>query len=196
MTLTSTPRRAALREAVAARRRAKGSRGFPQDPFAPRRGPFVPSPDRENSMGNAPALVPGPLARLQDLQLLTELSAYHPQAGAPSRSSRRPRRRLLSLSNYASLFLFIWRVVWRAVWRGCNNKVLTVFSPRGPSVCHSIPSPPGVAAEVGRVIDSPAVASRRLSIRKIMAVNISTCCRLCSVELRSVWRYRRHFSGA
>jgi hypothetical protein len=37
----------------------QGVPGVPQDPLAPRRGPIGPSPDREN----APALVPGPLAR-------------------------------------------------------------------------------------------------------------------------------------
>jgi hypothetical protein len=36
--------------------------------------PYEPSPDRESVIGGAPTLVPGPLARLQDLQLLTELS--------------------------------------------------------------------------------------------------------------------------
>jgi hypothetical protein len=38
--------------------------GAPQDPFAPRRGPLVSSPYRESVLGNTPALVPGPLARL------------------------------------------------------------------------------------------------------------------------------------
>ena len=36
----------------------------PQDPSAPRRGPLGYSPDRESAIGNAPALVPGSLARL------------------------------------------------------------------------------------------------------------------------------------
>jgi hypothetical protein len=54
----------------------------PQDPLAPRRGPLGPSPDRESAIGNAPALVPGPLARLRDLQLLTELA---PQVGVHAR---------------------------------------------------------------------------------------------------------------
>jgi hypothetical protein len=52
----------------------QGVPGVPQDPLAPRRGPLGPSPDRESSIGNAPVLVPGPLARLQDLQPLTALS--------------------------------------------------------------------------------------------------------------------------
>jgi hypothetical protein len=55
----------------------QGAPGVPQDPFTPPRGPLEPSPDRESGIGNAPALAPGPLARLQDLQLLTALS---PQA--------------------------------------------------------------------------------------------------------------------
>jgi hypothetical protein len=42
----------------------QGVPGVPHDPFAPRRGPLGSSPDRESSIGNAPALVPGPLARL------------------------------------------------------------------------------------------------------------------------------------
>ena len=42
-----------------------GVPGVPQqDPLAPRRGPLGSSPDRESAIGNAPALVPGPLARL------------------------------------------------------------------------------------------------------------------------------------
>jgi hypothetical protein len=51
----------------------------PQDPLAPRRGPLGSSPDRESAIGNAPALVPGPLARLQDLPLRISLSAWHPR---------------------------------------------------------------------------------------------------------------------
>ena len=35
----------------------KGFRGVPQDPFAPRRGPLGPSPDRDSAIGNDPALV-------------------------------------------------------------------------------------------------------------------------------------------
>ena len=53
---------------------SKGPAGVPQDPFAPCRGPLGSSPDRERAIGwigNAPVLVPGPLARLQDLPLLT-----------------------------------------------------------------------------------------------------------------------------
>jgi hypothetical protein len=38
--------------------------GVPQDPFAPRQGPLAPSPYRKSSIGKAPALVPGPAARL------------------------------------------------------------------------------------------------------------------------------------
>ena len=41
--------------------------GVPHDPVAPRGEPswrLGPSPDREGATGNAPALVPGPLARL------------------------------------------------------------------------------------------------------------------------------------
>jgi hypothetical protein len=52
----------------------QGVPGVPQDPLAPRRGPLGSSPDRGGAVGNAPALVPGPLTRLQELQLLTELS--------------------------------------------------------------------------------------------------------------------------
>jgi hypothetical protein len=55
----------------------QGVPGVPQDSLAPRRGPLGPSPDKEIAIGNAPALVPGPLAGLLDLQLLTVLS---PQA--------------------------------------------------------------------------------------------------------------------
>ena len=68
--------RGVLHGAGAARRRAgvrggaggrqgcslEGSRGVPPDPFAPRRGPLGPSADRESAIGNAPALVHGPLA--------------------------------------------------------------------------------------------------------------------------------------
>jgi hypothetical protein len=42
----------------------QGVLGVPQDPLAPRRGPLGSSPDRKSAIGNAPALVPGPLARL------------------------------------------------------------------------------------------------------------------------------------
>jgi hypothetical protein len=58
---------------------------LPQDPLAPRRGPFGPSPDRESSIGNEPALVPGPSAQLQDL---------HPLTGSPPQVwwRRRPWR--------------------------------------------------------------------------------------------------------
>jgi hypothetical protein len=38
--------------------------GAPQDSLAPHRGPLGPSPDRESAIGNAPALVPGPVAGL------------------------------------------------------------------------------------------------------------------------------------
>ena len=39
--------------------------GVPQDPFAPHRGPLRPFPEYlESAIGNTPALVPGPLARL------------------------------------------------------------------------------------------------------------------------------------
>jgi hypothetical protein len=38
----------------------------------------------------------------------------------------------LSLSDHASLFLFIWRVVWGAVWGSACNKVLS--SDRPPSL--------------------------------------------------------------
>jgi hypothetical protein len=43
----------------------QGSLGVPQDPLAPRRGPLESSPDKQSTIGNAPALVPGSLARLQ-----------------------------------------------------------------------------------------------------------------------------------
>ena len=52
----------------------QGALGVPQDPLAPRRGPLESSPDRERAIENAPALVPGPLARLWDPPLLTGLS--------------------------------------------------------------------------------------------------------------------------
>jgi hypothetical protein len=42
----------------------QGVLGVPQDPFAPHRGPLGSSPDRERVVENAPALVPGPSARL------------------------------------------------------------------------------------------------------------------------------------
>ena len=42
----------------------QGVPGVPQDPLAPRRGTLGPSLDRESAIGNAPALVPGSLARL------------------------------------------------------------------------------------------------------------------------------------
>jgi arylsulfatase B/arylsulfatase I/J len=42
----------------------QGVPGVPQDPLAPSCGPLGSSPDRKSSLGNAPALVPGPLARL------------------------------------------------------------------------------------------------------------------------------------
>jgi hypothetical protein len=58
----------------------QGVPGVPQDPSAPRRGPLGSSPDRESAIGNAPALVPGPVARLQDLQPLTEFSPQVPEA--------------------------------------------------------------------------------------------------------------------
>ena len=48
------------------------------DPLAPPRGPIGPSPERESGFRNAPALAPGSLARLQDLQLLTEFSPQVP----------------------------------------------------------------------------------------------------------------------
>jgi hypothetical protein len=43
----------------------QGVLGVPRDPSAPRRGPLGPFPDRERAIhvGNAPALVPEPLAR-------------------------------------------------------------------------------------------------------------------------------------
>ena len=40
----------------------QGVPGVPQDPLAPHRGPLGPSPDRDSAIGNASALVPGPLA--------------------------------------------------------------------------------------------------------------------------------------
>ena len=58
----------------------QGVSGVPQDPLAPHRGPLGSSPDRDSAIGNATTLEPGPLARLYDLQLLTELS---PQASPP-----------------------------------------------------------------------------------------------------------------
>jgi hypothetical protein len=42
----------------------QGVPGVPQDPFAPHRRPLISYPDRESPIGNAPALVPGPVARL------------------------------------------------------------------------------------------------------------------------------------
>jgi hypothetical protein len=45
----------------------QGVLGVPQDPFASRRGPLGSSADRERAIGNAPALVPGPLAPLWHL---------------------------------------------------------------------------------------------------------------------------------
>jgi hypothetical protein len=42
----------------------QGVPGVPQDPLAPLPGPLESSPDRESATGNAPALVPGPLAAL------------------------------------------------------------------------------------------------------------------------------------
>jgi hypothetical protein len=52
--------------------------GSHRTPWHPVEDPLLgPSPDRECAMENASALVPGPLALLQDLQLLTQLS---PQA--------------------------------------------------------------------------------------------------------------------
>ena len=69
--------RQAARQVCRVQGRVKGRAadpGVPQDPLAPRRGPLGSSPDRGGAVGNAPALVPGPLTRLQELQLLTELS--------------------------------------------------------------------------------------------------------------------------
>ena len=55
-----------------------GDKGSCMAPLPPPRGPSLgPSPYRERAIGNAPALVPGPAARLHDLQLLT---AFPPQA--------------------------------------------------------------------------------------------------------------------
>ena len=69
---------ARIREAFQASARAANSRG-PGGFTGPLRTPLGSSPDRGSAVGSAPALVPGPLARLQELQLLTELS---PQASA------------------------------------------------------------------------------------------------------------------
>jgi hypothetical protein len=55
-------------------RRAANARGRE----GTRRGPPGLSPDRESAMGNAPALAPGPPARLEDRALLT--GCNHPQA--------------------------------------------------------------------------------------------------------------------
>jgi hypothetical protein len=41
-----------------------GILGVPQDPLAPVENPLGSYPDRESAIGNAPALVPGPSARL------------------------------------------------------------------------------------------------------------------------------------
>jgi hypothetical protein len=56
------------------------TRGAPGDPFAPRQRPLGSSPDRERVIGNAPALVPGPLARHAKTCGCSQRS--HPQAGA------------------------------------------------------------------------------------------------------------------
>ena len=42
----------------------QGALGVPQDPLAPHRRPLGSSPDMESAIGNAFALVSGPLARL------------------------------------------------------------------------------------------------------------------------------------
>jgi hypothetical protein len=68
----------------------QGVPGVPQNPFAPRRGPLGFSPDRESAIGNVPVIVPGLLARLQDLPPLTELS---PQVAARVAQPSLPGRR-------------------------------------------------------------------------------------------------------
>ena len=51
----------------------QGVPGFPQDPWHPVEDHLDPLHNyRESAIGNAPALVPGPLARLQDPQLLMQ----------------------------------------------------------------------------------------------------------------------------
>ena len=69
---------------------ASPSRAVLQDPLAPRRGPLGSSPDRESALGNAPALVPGPLARARDRKTCSCSLSYHPRrmAGASAFASR------------------------------------------------------------------------------------------------------------
>jgi hypothetical protein len=52
----------------------RGPGGSHRTPSDSVEDPLGLSSDRESVIGNAPTLVPGPLARLQDLQLLAELS--------------------------------------------------------------------------------------------------------------------------
>jgi hypothetical protein len=61
--------------------------GWPsEDPLlAPRRGPLGPSPDRESGIGNAPALVPGPLAGAVRAAAPASLVSMGPTAVAAGR---------------------------------------------------------------------------------------------------------------
>ena len=100
-------------------RRAANSRG-PGGPTGPLRTPSM-TPwilsRRDSAIRNAPALVPGPLARLQDLMLLTELS---PQVGRGRRAVRLTRNRARRGAR---------RLAWRHVGRSLTSVGLRV-SPR------------------------------------------------------------------
>jgi hypothetical protein len=78
---------AAVPGGAAKRANSKGPGGptGAQDPLAPRRGPLGPSPDRGSVVRNAPALVPGPLARLYNSVRPTaqrSLGLYRPRCRA------------------------------------------------------------------------------------------------------------------
>jgi hypothetical protein len=107
-------------EAAAYLYHASARAATPPDPVAPRRGPLGSSPDRDSAIGNVPALVPGPLARLQDLQLLTELS---PQASAgvwTLRFHARPDQTRVAKSFSRPPVCFAWRIT-NGIHRGVQK---------------------------------------------------------------------------
>jgi hypothetical protein len=64
--------RRGCRPRASSRAANSGGHGGPTGPLGTHRGPLGPSPDRKKSIENGtPALVPGPLAGLEGLQLLT-----------------------------------------------------------------------------------------------------------------------------
>jgi hypothetical protein len=88
----------------------QGVPGVPQDPFAPRRGPLGPFPDRERAIGNAPALVPE--APRLDCKTYSRSPRYHPRYCLANPSANgRGLGEVHSYNDLLSLFDGVARVI-------------------------------------------------------------------------------------